>query len=62
MVTHDVEEALLLADRVLVLSHRPARVLDDLRIERPRPRRRDDNALVGLRTRVLARLGLEEAA
>ena len=62
MVTHDVEEALLLADRVLVLSHRPARVLDDLRIDRPQPRRRDDPALVGLRTRILARLGLEDAA
>lgn len=35
-VTHDVDEALLLADRVVLLTHRPARVADVLTIERPR--------------------------
>lgn len=62
LVTHDVEEALLLADRVLVLSDRPARILADLRVEVPRPRRRDDARLVALRSEVLALLGLAEAA
>ncbi len=37
-VTHDVTEALLLADRVIVLSTRPARVADDFTIQEPRPR------------------------
>lgn len=39
MVTHDVEEALMLGDRVLVLSQRPGRVVleVDVEIERPRP-------------------------
>ena len=36
LVTHDVEEALYLSDRVLVLSPRPARVTDRIEIERPR--------------------------
>src|SRR3954447_1994071 len=36
LVTHDVEEALYLADRVLVLSSRPARVAERIDIERPR--------------------------
>jgi ABC-type nitrate/sulfonate/bicarbonate transport system ATPase subunit len=40
LVTHDVEEALLLADRVLVVSHRPARVIAEERIQFARPRRR----------------------
>lgn len=37
-VTHDVTEALLLGDRVIVLSTQPARVADDFVIDAPRPR------------------------
>ena len=37
-VTHDITEALLLGDRVLVLSTPPATVADDLHIDEPRPR------------------------
>lgn len=37
-VTHDVTEALLLGDRVIVLSTQPARVADDFTIDEPRPR------------------------
>ena len=38
-ITHDVEEALYLGDRVVVLSSRPASVLDILKVALPRPRR-----------------------
>ncbi|WP_241671408.1 ABC transporter ATP-binding protein [Dankookia rubra] len=62
LVTHDVEEALLLADRVLVLSDRPARIRADIRVEQPRPRRRDQPSLVALREEILGLLGLAEAA
>jgi NitT/TauT family transport system ATP-binding protein len=44
LVTHDVEEALYLSDRVIVLSSRPARVAD--RIEIPSPRAADRAAAV----------------
>ena len=57
LVTHDVEEALLLCDRVLVLSSRPARILAELKVERDYPRHRDDPLLVELRQRALALLG-----
>ena len=41
MVTHSISEALLLADRVLVLTRHPARVCLDLAIDLPRPRREE---------------------
>ena len=41
-VTHDIDEALVLADRILVFSGKPTRVLDVLDIEAPRPRRIED--------------------
>jgi NitT/TauT family transport system ATP-binding protein len=57
LVTHDVEEALLLADRVIVLSDRPARILAEYVVDKARPRRRDDPDLVRLRQTVLESLG-----
>jgi NitT/TauT family transport system ATP-binding protein len=53
LVTHDVEEALLLADRVVVLSPRPAHVLAELAVGAPRPRRRTDPDIVALREQAL---------
>lgn len=58
LVTHDVEEALLLADRVIVLSDRPASIVAEVRVDRPHPRRRDDADLVALRRELLEKLGI----
>jgi len=60
LVTHDVEEALLLADRVILFSPRPARIVQEVRVDRPHPRRRDDPALIATRSALLARLGVLE--
>ncbi len=57
LVTHDVEEALVLAARVIVLSDRPSRIRAEIVNEAPYPRHRDDPNLVRLRREVLEILG-----
>ncbi|MGO4674856.1 ABC transporter ATP-binding protein [Bosea sp. 2YAB26] len=59
LVTHDVEEALFLAQRVIVLSERPARIKAEIVNDLPYPRHRGDPRLAELRGQALAHLGLD---
>ena len=59
LVTHDVEEAVLLTSRVIVLSELPARIKAEFTVDLPYPRHRDNQELVALRRQILGTLGLE---
>ena len=59
-VTHDVEEALHLADRVLVLSPRPARIQAVIEVTLPRPRVLSSPELLALKASILRELGVDE--
>ena len=53
LVTHDVDEALLLSDRIVVMQPRPGRIAHIIPVDLPRPRRLGDAALEPLRQEVL---------
>ena len=60
-VTHDVEEAVQLADRVVVMGKRPSRIRDIVTVEVPRPRDLDDPACRRLREHIFRVMGLDHS-
>jgi NitT/TauT family transport system ATP-binding protein len=56
MVTHNIEEAIELSDRILILSNRPGRIAGELKIDLPRPRRKRDPHFVEYVDRVFSLL------
>jgi sulfonate transport system ATP-binding protein len=56
LVTHDVDEAIVLADRVMVMCPRPGRIFDEIDVDLPRPRDRQSAAFDFVKRRVLAAL------
>ncbi|GHT87272.1 ABC transporter ATP-binding protein [Spirochaetia bacterium] len=53
MVTHDVDEAIYMATRIVVMSARPAKIEKIINVEIGRPRRRDDPDFLDLRAKIL---------
>jgi sulfonate transport system ATP-binding protein len=64
MVTHDVEEAIVLADRIMVMRAHPGRLFEEIGSDLPRPRDRQSAAFDFIKRRVLAALdrSLDRAA
>ena len=56
LVTHDVDEAIVLADRIMVMCPRPGRIFDEIDVDLPRPRDRQSAAFDFVKRRVLAAL------
>lgn len=60
LVTHDIDEALYLSDRVVVLTGRPANISEIVSVQLPRPRDRRDPQLLRLRAHLLEELRIAE--
>jgi len=51
-VTHDVNEAVALADRILLMDKNPGRIREEVRVDLPRPRERDNSAFLNVTRRL----------
>ncbi|WP_346354750.1 ABC transporter ATP-binding protein [Azotosporobacter soli] len=60
MVTHDIEEALYLGDRVIVMSDRPGSIKREVIVDLPRPRERSDAKFMQLRKDIFREFHVEE--
>jgi ABC-type nitrate/sulfonate/bicarbonate transport system ATPase subunit len=58
LVTHDVDEAITLSDRVVIMTPRPGRIEAVIKNDLPRPRARNSSGFFAYRTRILERLHL----
>jgi sulfonate transport system ATP-binding protein len=61
LVTHDIDEALYLSDRIVLLGSTPGPAYAEFVVDLPRPRRRADSALAALKLQVLMSLNAVHA-
>ncbi|SDJ81374.1 ABC transporter ATP-binding protein [Salimicrobium halophilum] len=58
-VTHSIQEAIKLSDRVIVMGTRPGQIIADFHVDAPRPRERDDEYVISLEKQVMELLEKE---
>ena len=56
MITHNIDEALMLADEVVVMGKLPMKILEQFDLSGPKPRRLNDPDLIEIKEHVLRRL------
>ena len=52
LVTHSIDEAITLSDRILVMTRRPGTIKADLVVDLPRPRAEDDPKVIALKRQI----------
>ncbi|HSC17369.1 MAG TPA: nitrate/sulfonate/bicarbonate ABC transporter ATP-binding protein [Rhizomicrobium sp.] len=62
LVTHNIEEAVLMCDRVLLFSTNPGRIVTEIKIDLPQPRDRQDPAFVALVDRIYTEMTARQTA
>lgn len=58
LVTHDVDEAIYLSDRIVIMTPRPGRISEILKVEIPRPRQKSSQDFMVMRSEILEKLHL----
>ena len=61
LVTHDVDKAVYLSDRIVIMTPRPGKISEILEVSLPRPRQRNSEEFTKLRSRILEKLHLASA-
>jgi len=56
LVTHDIDEAILVADRILLMAGQPGRIVREWKVDLPRPRHEHADGVVGLRLDIIKAL------
>lgn len=62
IVTHDIDEAITMADRVLIMSQNPGQIVGELKVDLPWPRRHMDSGFQSLREKLISQFRNTDSA